>query len=310
MTKLIDIDAIFDNVEINEADVIEATRRSKISETSRFKMATDPEFQQIKREGAKKSADIKRKIPLEDYESIIREYWDPNVKRKHGFIGVIAERYSLKQGYGSKLTGQVEKIILNWYNTLPDDEYAVMRTAWEQTNPDFRTDMLKDLYKSGKRKTNGFLISSALDSVDAVTAQKIYAECLTQEDSRTQKNYQRLAKQYKVPAWQKVRDIANGHHYSLTDVNAAEDIEQWRLNIGEGNYEMTDTDGNSYMFNDLKQFGYFLNQHWGKDTSDETKNWYTGRAWFEKCTANTWYTKQRREFKGWKYCNHLPAKYK
>lgn len=288
----------------------EIERRYKISTTSRAKMATDAEFQQIKCAAARKGADVKRVIPLEDHESIIREYWDPSIKRKHGFIDVIAERYSHGGGYGSKLTGVISKIIMNSYNTLQDAEYSELRAAWEKANPYFRTEMQKDLYKSGKRKSNGLQNSITSDSVDAPTAQKIYTACLKNKDSRTQKNYQRLAKLYNVKQWQKVRDIANGHHYSLRDSNVDYDIEQWRLNISEGNYEMIDSYGVSYTFNDLKQLGYFLNQHWGKDTTDETRNWYTGRAWFEKCTANTWYTKERRTFKGWKYCNHLPAKTK
>lgn len=287
----------------------ELERRSKISMTSNIKMATDPAYREIKRRGAQKSADVKRKIPLEDYASIIREYWDPNIKRKHGFINVIAQRYISKPGYGNKLTGQIEKIILNWYNTLPDDEYAALRTAWEQNNPNFRTDMMKDLYKVGKRKpSDGAALSAKLNSVDAVTAQKIYAECLTQADSRTNKNYKRLAKKYNIARWEKVRDIANGNHYNLKHVNAAEDIEQWRLNIGEGNYEMIDTQGRSHLFNNLNELGYFIQTQEGKPNKDSTKNWYVARNWFEKCQPNTWYTKERRTFKGWKYCNHLPAK--
>jgi hypothetical protein len=310
MTKLIDIDAIFDNVVINEADVIEATRRSKISETSRFKMATDIEYQTARRNGALKTADIKRKIPTEDYESIIREYWDPSVKRKHGFIDVIAARYSLTQGYGSKLTGQIGKVIMNSYNTLPDAEYAALRTSWGKANPDFRTEMLKDLNKSGQRQVSrGRAHSEKCSGISEQLAREIYNICLSGPNTRSHDFYKQLAKQYDLN-WHAVQKIALGDHYSLTDVNVERDIEQWRLNIGEGNYEMIDPDGRSHIFNDLKQFGYFLNQRWDKNTTDETRNWYTGRAWFEKCTANTWYTKERRTFKGWKYCNHLPAKYK
>ena len=309
-SKLIDIDAIFDNVEINEADVIEATRRSKISETSRFKMATDAEFQQIKRNAQRKCVELRRTIPVEDYEKILREYWDPNIKRKHGFINVIAERYSTEDGYGSDLTGQIGKILMNAMGTLPKREYKKLRTAWENANPDFRSEMLKDLYKTGKRKTNGEHMSMVLDSVDSVTAEKIYNECLTKPNSRTFDNYKQLAKQYGVPTWEKVRNIANGHHYSLKHVNAEHDIEQWRLNIHEGNYEMIDTDGVSYMFNDLGELGYFIQTREGKPNADTTKNWYVARNWFEKLEPNTWYVKERRTFKGWKYCNHLPAKAK
>jgi hypothetical protein len=309
MSKLIDIDAIFDTIEINEADVIEATRRSKISETSRYKMATDVDYQTARRNGALKTAEIRRQIPLADYESIIREYYDPTVKRSYNYLEVIAKRYKIRAG--QKLTGQINKITSNHFKTLPDAEYTALRTAWENANPDFRSDMLKDLYKSGKRKpSDGAALSAMFNSVDAVTAQKIYAECLTQADSRTHKNYQRLAKQYNINRWQKVRDIANGNHYNLKHVNAEYDIEQWRLNIGEGNYEMIDPQGNSHLFNTLNELGYFLNVRWGNDTSDLTRNWYTGRNWFEKTQPNTVYTKQKREFKGWKYVNHLPAKTK
>jgi hypothetical protein len=303
--NLVDEQPVHPNLKLTDTEL---DRRTKISQTSNIKMATDPEFREIKRAGAKKTADIKRRIPVEDYESIIREYYDPAVKRKHGFIKVIAARYANNKGFGSKLTGQIEKIIMNWHNTLPVEEYTALRDAWETANPNFRSDMLRDLNKTGKRKSNGLLISSALDSVDATTAQKIYAECLTKKDSRTNKNYQCLAKKYKVTTWQKVRDIANGHHYSLRDCDAKTDIEQWRLSIGEGNYEMRDPNGQSYLFKDLRELGYFIQTTEGKPADDTTKNWYIARNWFEKTQPNTWYKKQKRTFKGWEYCNHLPAK--
>ncbi len=310
MSKLIDIDAIFDNVVINEADVIEATRRSKISETSRYKMATDAEFRQSKRDGAKKSADVKRKIPLEDYESIIREYWNPSIKRKHGFIDVIAERYSLKQGYGSKLTGQVGKIIQNWYNTLPDDEYAVMRAAWEKANPEFRTEMLKDLNKSGKRKVSrGREHSEKTSNISESLAQEIYKICLSGPNTRSHKFYKEIGQKYNVN-WHAIQKIALGNHYSLKDHNVGADIEHWRLTLGEGNYEMIDPSGKSYVFNTLYELGKFIQCTEGKPSEDTTRNWYIARNWFEKTKPNTIYSKERRTFKGWKYVNHLPAKAK
>lgn len=306
--KLIDIDSIFDNVVINEADVIEATRRSKISSTSRYKMATDAEFQQIKRAGARKGADVRRVIPLEDYESIIREYWDPSVKRKHGFINIIAERYSAGDGYGSKLTGQIGKIIINRFNTLADDEFAALRDAWEKANPEFRSDMIRDLNTSGKRKiSKGRSHSEKLSNVSEDTAKEIYNICLSGPNTRTHVFYKNLAKQYNMN-WHAVQKIALGDHYSLRNIDVKADIENWRLNIGEGNYEMTDPDGQSYLFKDLRELGYFIQTREGKPNGDTTKNWYVARNWFEKLEPNIWYTKERRTFRDWKYINHLPAK--
>jgi len=309
MSKLIDIDAIFDTVEINEADVIEATRRLKISETSRFKMATDPEFRKIKKEGQAKAVEKRRVIPIEDYESIIREYYDLTVKRGYEYLNIIADRYKIKAS--QKLTGQLEKICMNSFNTLPDAEYAQLRDAWETANTDYRSKLLKQQYALGRRQVrSGAEHSATIDSVDATTANKIYVECLTNKDSRTQKNYQELAKKYNVPTWEKVRNIANGHHYSLADKNALQDIEQWRLQISEGNYEMIDPQGNSHMFNTLNELGEFIQRTEGKPNDNSTRNWQIARNWFEKTEPNTVYTKERRTFKGWKYVNHLPAKTK
>lgn len=303
-SKLIDIDAIFDNVVINEADVIEATRRSKISSTARYKMATDAEFQQIKRDAQRKTAESRRVVDPSQYAVIFKEYWRVDQPRMHDFKKVYAKKYNTRLGI-------IELIVDNRYNTVTAEEYEQTKAQWNSAFPTYRSDMLKELNRSGKRKpSRGAAHRAAIDSVDADTAQRIYAECLTSKHSRTKTNYERLAKQYGVPTWQKVRGIANGHHYGLQHVNAVEDIEQWRLNIGEGNYEMMDPQGRSYLFNNLSDMGCFIQTTENKPSDDATGNWYVARNWFEKCQPNTWYTKERRTFKGWKYCNHLPAKAK
>ena len=71
---------------------------------------------------------------------------------------------------------------------------------------------------------------------------------------------------------------------------------------------MCDPNGQSYLSKDLRELGYFIQTTEGKPADDTTKNWYIARNWFEKTQPNTWYKKQKRTFKGWEYCNHLPAK--
>jgi hypothetical protein len=280
----------------------ELERRSKISQTSVYKMATDAEFREIKRAAQRKTAEARRVIDASKYPVIFNEYWRVDQPRIHDFKKIYAKKYDVKPGI-------IELVVDNRYNTVSAEEYERVKEKWNTAFPNYRSDMVKALNKSGRRQpASGASLSATLDSVDANTAQKIYAECLTQADSRTLKNYERLAKLYNISTPGKVRDIANGHHYSLADANAKHDIEQWRLNIGEGNYEMTDPDGVSHMFADLRELGYFIQTQEGKPNSDTTKNWYVARNWFEKLEPNTWYTKQKRTFRGWKYCNHLPAK--
>lgn len=223
----------------------------------------------------------------------------------------IARRYQSQGRVDKSFLGVIEKICANFHNTLPEEEYAQLRDAWETANPDYRSELLKQQYALGRRRVrSGAEHSATIDSVDAATADKIYNECLTKKDSRTQQNYKQLATKYNVPTWEKVRNIANGHHYSLADKNAQQDIEQWRLQIGEGNYEMIDPEGNSHIFNTLHELGEFIQRTEGKPSDNSTRNWQIARHWFEKTEPNTVYTKERRTFKGWKYVNHLPAKAK
>jgi hypothetical protein len=246
----------------------------------------------------------RRVLDSKQCKEIFDEYWRIDQPRMLDFKKVYAKKYNATPGI-------IERVVDNVYNTVTAEQYDITKALWNAAFPNHRGDVIKKLNQIGKRKpSKGIAHRASLDNVDAVTAGKIYADCLTSKDSRTQKNYQRLAKLYNVKQWQKVRDIANGHHYSLTNVNAEQDIEQWRLDIGEGNYEMTDTDGRSYVFADLRELGYFIQTTEGKPNNNTAKNWAVARNWFEKLEPNTWYIKERRTFKGWKYCNHLPAKYK
>jgi hypothetical protein len=252
-----------------------------------------------------------RKVPIQDYKSIIYEYYDLSKPRSYNFIGEIAQRYhnTINQKQKS-LSGVIEKICMNWFDTLPDSEYNALRLAWEEKYPNYRSEIIKQAYADGRRTQAGPNISAAKATVDPETAEYIYTVSLSGADTRTNVHYKALAKHLDISSWQLVRDIANGNYYCLSHKDVSRDIEQWRLTLHEGNYEMIDPVGNSHVFNTLHEMGYFIQTSEGKSNSDQTKNWFVARNWVEKIQPNVWYKKQRRTFKGWEYCNHLPAKQK
>lgn len=243
----------------------------------------------------------RRCIDPKYYKEIFDEYWRLDQQRIQDFKKIYAKKYNTKPGI-------IERVVENTYNTVSLEEYAKLKKTWNDTFPDYRSEMLKTMNQDGKRKiSKGRKHSERISQINEETALEIYNICLSGPKTRTHDFYKSLAKQYNMN-WHAVQKIALGDHYSLKDIDVKHDIEQWRLNIGEGNYEMIDPNGISHVFNTLHELGYFIQTTENKPNNNKTKNWQIARNWFENSQPNTWYVKERRTFKGWKYCNHLPAK--
>lgn len=266
-----------------------------------YRKKTDSEIQRSN--NAYLLSQSRRVIDPKHYKEIFDEYWRVDQPRMQDFKNVYAKKFNTRPGI-------IELVVDNRYNIVTAEEYEQIKLQWNETFPNYRSDMLKELNKTGRRKiSHGRSHSEKRSRITEQAAREIYNICLSGPNTRTHDFYKTLAKQYNMN-WHAVQKIALGDHYSLCKETAAQDIEQWRLTLGEGNYEMIDPTGQSHIFNDLRELGYFIQTQEGKSNTDTTKNWYTARNWFEKCQPNTWYTKERRTFKGWKYCNHLPAKTK
>lgn len=278
----------------SEKQINEETRRAKISITTNAKIKADPEFAKIKQDGALKTAEKRRKIPVEDRKSIMLEYWDRQNARPLYFTKIIAERYNVQ-------VGAIEKIIMNYHNTLTDKQYIKLT---EKYNSKFgRSDIMNQIYASGKRDTKkiGEKISLAKNTVTRENALKIYDLCLTTKHSRSHNYYYKLAEQFDV-SFSKIQSIANGHHPALKNKDVKKDIFDWQKRV-LGIFEFTSPEGKKYVFDNLYDVGAFLWKTEHGLTKTSQQNWGKGRMWFEKTKPNTVYIKRRRFWKGWEYIN-------
>ena len=190
----------------SESEITEATRRAKISETAKSKMQHDEQFRHIRQTAPLKGAETKRLVPKEDYEKIIREYWDNSEIRPLKFCEIIGNRYGVKYG-------AIEKIIMNWHNILPNDEYQELVDAYNAKYT--RSDMMKQVHAQ-KRRDNvqaGKSISLAKQSITAEQALEIYERVLPYKNKPGSVAFQKqLAKEYGI-SYNKVRMTAmrRGH---------------------------------------------------------------------------------------------------
>lgn len=250
-----------------------------------------------KRIGALTTAELKRKIPKQDYEDIIKEYWLWDTPRPKGFANTIGERYNVKDKV-------IEKIISNKFNTMSDKEYQKLIKPY---NDKFgRSEVIKRQHKEGKRKNVGKNISLAKNTVSPEDAVEIYKKSFAIKEGRTNKYYHQLAKEYNV-SFSKIQGVVNGHHPALQHLDVKADIRAHEIKY-LGIYEFTSPEGVVHTFDNLYDVGAWLykTEH---NITDKTshQNWSKGRMWFERSEPNVLYTKQKRFFRGWSYINKIPV---
>ena len=279
----------------------ELSRRQGISMTSQFKYETDADYKQIKVDAALKTAEIKRKIPVEDYLDITLEFWNTDSQRKSHIhaLNKIAKRYGVKDNV-------IEKIVINFYEHMSLDEHKKLVDAYKTKYPSQRSNSLKDFHanmtaeQKAKKDLN---ISIAQDPVDEQTAIAIYNEGRLQ---RTRVAYQSIAKKHlnkkgkKIP-WTKVRDIVNGHHYATKQFDIEADIKEYNK-IAYGTYKFVSEHGEVFEFDDKTECGkWMLEMQFGKDSDRDPLR---ELALFDKTTPNEPYTCIRRFWKKWTITNY------
>jgi hypothetical protein len=281
----------------SEEEINESTRRAKISMTSRAKFKHDPEFKKIKQNGALKTAEIRRIIPVDDYAGLLKEYWG----KPHSMETqqIFADRYGVK-------LNAIDKIVTNFYNTFSADEYAKIKKAYYKKYPSQRSESLKKAHAemtAEQKAIKDLNISIAQDPVDEQTALAIYKECRLNRD---RKHYQSVAKKYlnkngkKIP-WQKVRDITNGHHYATKHFDIEADIKEYNKLVF-GTYKFISPLGEVFEFDDRSKCGkWMLEMQFGKNSD---RNPLRELALFEKTIPNEPYTCIRRFWKKWTIVNY------
>ena len=272
----------------------ELHRRQQISFTNQLKLATDPEYLAKRQQGALKTAEAKRKVPVEDYVNIILEYWNNDKLRPLGLLTTIGDRYGVKQGV-------IEKIIMNSHNSMPAQEYNKLRSAYESKYD--RGDLLKQIHDSGARdnKTIGKKISQTKNTVSRADAIAIYEKTFSCKQGRTAKYYKQLAKEYSV-SFNKIQSVANAHHPALTDRDVKADVRQHEIKY-LGIYKFTSPQGKEYVFDNLYDVGAFVLKTEKGITADTQTQYSKGHQWFHGVEPNVLNIKKKRFWKGWEYIN-------
>lgn len=150
----------------------------------------------------------KRKIPITDHKKIMYEYWDNKQIRPLRLVDTIAERYTVKNSI-------VEKIIGNAHNTLSDDVYTKLRSAYE--NKYGRSELAKQIHAEGKRNNVviGSKISKTKQTLTDEQAIEIYQRYLPYKNQHGAKAFQeQLAKEYGVTPY-KIKMTCCGYHPAL-----------------------------------------------------------------------------------------------
>jgi hypothetical protein len=248
-----------------------------------------------KRIGALTTAAMRRKVPIDDYISLIREYWDINKQNDAETIKNMAERYDVKYGV-------IEKIVLNFKNTISDKEYAEIKKAYHKKYPNQRSASLKKSYANmteEQKAEKNLNISIAQDPVDKDTALQIYYEYRYE---RTQKAYQQCADKYldkngnKIP-WQKVRDIVNGHHYATEKFDIEADVKKYRLKV-YGTFKFISPEGKVFHFEDEKACGEWM-LSMDKSLKRDSDPYRVCKNKFDTIMPNTPTLMRRRFWIGW-----------
>lgn len=189
----------------SESEITEATRRARISETAQSKMKHDPAYRRAKIETAQKTGEIRRRVPVQDYESIMREYWDNSCQRPLNLTTTIGERYGVQHGV-------IEKIVMNSQNTIDSVEYSRMVDAYNSVYT--KSDLLKQIHAEVRDNVSaGKNISLAKQSITAETALEIYERVLPYKNKPGSVDFQKqLAVEYGI-SYHKVRMTAmrRGH---------------------------------------------------------------------------------------------------
>lgn len=234
----------------------------------------------------------KRKVPLEDYESIMLEYWDRQEIRPLHFTSIIADRYNVKLGV-------IEKIVMNFYNTLDSAQYSALVETYTQRFPDWRNQISHMVYATGVKDTQsiGKKISDTKNTLSAQCALEIYERCLAED--RSKKLYAQLAVQYGVSA-SKIMITANGHHPALAHRNAEQDYADWKRKR-YGDVVLISPDGVEIMFTNLIELGEFMYIHEGRaeHSHNPTKCWQYARSKIENIPLPGSKQMRRRHWKQW-----------
>lgn len=279
----------------SEEEITEATRVFKIKQTHNWKMKNDPQYAHNKRMAGVKTGEAKRKIPLEDYADICRDYYNIN-GRPAGFYEKYTNKYNVKKSV-------IEKIALNFDNlSLPKEEFEKIKNAFYEKFPlkDIKSNSLKKMHNNlsdEKRAQKDLNIRIAQDPIDAETAIALYEECKYHRDNV---HYKAAAAKYKTKdgkniTWEKVRNIVNGHHFATKDFDIEADVKEYRLRK-YGTFKFTSPDGEIYHFEDEKACG-----EWMIQINPELKNdpYRVCTSLFYGVEPNTPKLMRKRFWKGW-----------
>lgn len=273
----------------------EIERRYKISTTSQLKYNTDREFKEIKLKAGRKGAESKRQVPVEDYESIIREYWDCSQLRPIGFAQTIGDRYGVKSGV-------VEKIVWNRNNTLNDEEFTALRQAYDDRYT--RSDIMQQVQSQGLRDNEAAAVSISLakQSLTGDQALEIYQRCLPYWKQPGAKAFkQQLAKEYGV-SYHKINAASMGNNHPVFE--SAELINKTKDKLASyGSYWFCSPAGKEYNFDNIEKLGIFLIKTEKGYIPDSKEAIRCVRTWFDRTEPNVTYIKERRFWKGWQYKN-------
>ena len=284
---------VHDLLKISNADI---ERRYKISTAHQLKWNTDPEYVQLKADAARKTAEIRRVIPVEDYKEILLGFYSAT-GRTANYISNMAQKYSVG-------ISAIERIVYNLDDhVMPREQYDALRDAYFAKHPvsATRSDSLKKAHAAmtdEQRAQKDLNIQIAKDPVDADTAVAIYEEC---KYNRRDVHYKAAAAKHltktgkKIP-WQKARDITNGYHYATQNFDIDADVKEYRLRRF-GTFKFTSPEGKVFHFEDEKSCGAWMQKMDKSITQPDPYRVCT--SMFDKTEANTPYVMRRRFFKGW-----------
>tara|TARA_R110002153_G_scaffold201279_1_gene354543 strand:+ start:1003 stop:1647 length:645 start_codon:yes stop_codon:yes gene_type:complete len=186
-----------------ERELNEDTRRAKISATHISNWKHDPAYKKLKQEAALKTAEKRRKVPVEEYEKLIIEYWQRDEPRPLNFSATIATRYGVKH---------VDTIVNNHKGTMDSEQYQQLVDAYNKKFPNAKQDLAssqRDHANAGKN------ISRAKQTLTDEEAIEVYEACKPWWKQHGAVAFKKkLAKKYGVSLF-KIKITASGQHPAL-----------------------------------------------------------------------------------------------
>jgi len=153
--------------------------------------------------GARTTAELRRKIPVEDYEKLIIEYWQRSEPRPLNFSQTIGARYNVQH---------VDKIVNNHHGTMDSEQYEKLVDVYNKKFPNAKQSLAMSQRDHTKAGDN---ISRAKQTLSDKHAIEIYEACKPwwkQPGARAFK--EQLAVKYGV-SFNKVNITAMGQHPAL-----------------------------------------------------------------------------------------------